>query len=228
MSIRRALAPVAALAAALALTACAPAAPIPDPTTTVASSSTPTPTPTVAAAITAAIVIGPDAIELQDAAGGVIQTLSFATDGDLFVADLTDRLGFAPATTENTGGLEFGPSTSYSWGGFEVVVPEGGGTPGTQQPPVLVIATTPTLPSGAVVATTQGYTVGDDCFAIAEVENASLAWSGVTDCDIATEFGVDYGVPEVDGYPNANSVELIGSPMVTRIIAPANLGVGRV
>jgi hypothetical protein len=227
MRIRRAIAPVAVITAALALTACAPSATPIASTPSAVSSSTPTPTPSAAAVITAAIVIGPDAIELQDAGGGVIQTLSFTMDGADFVADLTDRLGFAPAMTENTGGLEFGPSTGYSWGGFEVVVAVGG-TPGSQQPPIYVVATTSSLPSGAVVATRQGYRVGDDCFAIAEVEGASLAWSGVTDCDIATEFGVDYGAPEVDGYPNANSVELFGAPTVTRIVSPSNLGIGRV
>lgn len=92
---------------------------------------------------------------------------------------------------------------------------------------VSVVVTAPAL-GDVGLRTTEGYRVGDDCFAIASEEGAALNWSDATFCDIGVDFGTMHGEPGVDGYPNANTVGLIGEPAVSQIIAPSNLGIGRV
>jgi hypothetical protein len=217
--------PAALFAAALAVLALAACGGTPGaPTATPTETASPTPTATADAALSA-VVLGPDGVELL-AGEETLEALAFDGDPDAFVAAVTEAIGDEPTVTEQPGDCcHFGPSTWYEWGGLRISVADEG-TPGSQNPPLSVAFTAPTV--GEVeLRTADGYRVGDDCFAIADQTGASLVWSSDTLCDIGVEFGVMHGEPEVDGYPNANAVELIGDPAVTTIIAPANLGVAR-
>ena len=82
---------------------------------------TPSPTPSVDPLTTVAeIVVRPEHLDLLDAAGVIVTTLSYDADAATLVSALSTVLAAEPAQTESAGGLESRPATSYEWEGVRV------------------------------------------------------------------------------------------------------------
>lgn len=71
-----------------------------------------------------ALVARPEALELVDGSGEVIQALDYLSPADEAVATLTDLLGAAPAEEVITGGNHNPPGVRYTWGGAGLAVTE--------------------------------------------------------------------------------------------------------
>lgn len=123
----------AALAMLLALTACGPEA---GPTESPTPEETPTSEPTPSATPTDPVAEEdrPDRISIDTTVfviGGPddesIEAFDYFRPAADAVAALTAAFGAEPVVTEEEGGLETAPYTSYDWGGFTLNDPEGAG-----------------------------------------------------------------------------------------------------
>lgn len=106
------------------LTACAQSL-LQPPAATSSAASTPKPSASQAAdpapaATVAAIVVRPEAIELHDASGGLVQALDYRSDVPEAIATLTEVFDEAPVATEYPGSSHEAPSIAHRWGGFEL------------------------------------------------------------------------------------------------------------
>ncbi|UOQ90272.1 hypothetical protein MUN74_04945 [Agromyces endophyticus] len=185
-----------------------------------------TPTPAEAADrldTVTTIVVRPEAIDFEDAAGTIVTAVSYDDGTDLIVSTLTAVLGAEP-TVEEKGSGEF---LGYDWSGLYVNddLVEG---PGRLRTNVIVTFSRPLVGDGVAVTTTAGFAPGDDV----EQYMASIGDQTFTEYAenlVALETGAELGPPVDGGGVNAHSVVasdwLDDWPSV--VIAPINLGLGQ-
>lgn len=229
----------AVLLAAL-LTGCTSAKPTPDGDVPDASGpglatstprATPSATPTAEsvnplAAVTA-IIVRPEHLDLNDATGATIRTLSYDADAAEFVAAMSVLLGADPTVSEYAGHSELAPATNYEWPGLRMRDDHESGDY-QQDMNLEVMFEAPTIGPGVSVATIQGFQPGGDLAWLAEWMGESYNPSETVN-QIQAERGPDIGPRQPGGkYANAHSVtgqDFTGS---TVIFAPWNFGIGHV
>ena len=239
---------VAAVAAVLLLAGCTfgpqpMPTPTPTPTPDAADSSTPRPTPTAQPepidplTTVTEIVVRPEQLELHDAHGVVVATLSYDAESAAFVGALTTVLGAAPDQTERAASMETPAWTEYTWDGVlviddheEVISANGLGGYGSIEMNVSVAFFAPTIGDGVSVRTVNGYRPGGDTQALAaELEEP---WSGNGYDQVRVESGEPIGEQQPysddeNAYSVAvNSWEWRGA--ANWIQAPWNFGIGHV
>ncbi|WP_232498467.1 hypothetical protein [Agromyces humatus] len=231
---------IVSVAAALALSGCTfSTAPAPTPSPETVASSTPTPTPEPVDPLTtvSAIVVRPEHLDLLDAAGAVITTLSYDAEGAEFVSTLSTVLGAEPTLSEHGASLETPPRTHYDWDGVrvsddhEVDVPtEGGAIYGEVDMNVSVLFRAPTVGDGVAVRTVNGFQPGGDAKALAA--ELGEPWYGNGNDQVRVETGEPIGEQQsYSEYENAYSVavntwEWEGAS--NTVFAPWNFGIGHV
>lgn len=134
--------------------------------------ATPTPTPPAdpLAAVTT-IVVRPERLDLQDAAGAIVLELSYDEDTAQFVSVLSAVLDSDPNVEEFFSGSE--PAARiYTWSGLTVSDYLLTG-PGEDDMNVRVVFDQPTLGDGVAVATVAGFRPGDDLAAFASSVGAA-------------------------------------------------------
>jgi len=195
--------------------------------------ATPRATPSVVAtaepvdplAAVTAVVVRPENLDLNDAAGATVHTLSYDADAAEFVAGMSVVLRAEPTVTEHPGGHEWSPWTQYDWPGLELRDDHEGGD-FEQDMNLAVTFQAPTIGHGVSVATIQGFQPGGDLAWLAQQMDETYTPDGTN--QIQAERGPEIG-PHHDGpYANANSVagqDFTGS---TVIVAPWNFGIGHV
>jgi hypothetical protein len=120
---RRLLGGAATAAAVLLLSGCvagvpaSTATPVPEPTSVSTAPATPSAEPDPLATVTA-IVARPEAIELRDAAGIIVEEFSYLDDPGPVVATITELLGADPVVEDRSGNPHAAPSTAHRWDAF--------------------------------------------------------------------------------------------------------------
>ncbi|MGR0218366.1 hypothetical protein [Agromyces sp. ZXT2-6] len=213
----------------------------PDPTAAAAPSPTATPTPfgietappVDPLTTVTEIVVRPEQLDLRDADGALVTSLSYDAEVSEFIGTLETVLGVAPEQTGIDASGHTPPSTQYLWDGLEVRddhedqwhpdVP----TVILIDMNVMVWATAPVIGDGVTVRTVGGFRPGDDSEALA----AELGQpSGGDFAGLRVETGDPIGErnPGFD-VDNAYSVAVRDwwrNPDQTIILAPWNFGVG--
>ena len=229
-----------AIAAALALSGCTfGTAPVPTPSPDAVASSTPTPTPEPVDPLTtvAAIVVRPEHLDLLDAAGAVVTTLSYDAESAEFIGTLSTVLGAEPTVSEHGASMETPPRTEYDWDGVQVsddhegdVPAESGVNYGEVDMNVSVLFRAPTVGDGVAVRTVNGFQPGGDAHALAvELEEP---WYDNGYDQVRVETGEPIGEQQsYTEYENAYSVavntwEWEGAS--NTVFAPWNFGIGHV
>jgi len=219
-----------------ALTACvgqaAPAEAPGSPPSSAAPTSSPTPEPDPLDTV-AVLVVRPEALELADAAGTVVLTLSYDAPIDEFTGTLAAVLGAEPTTSDWPGGMETHPRRDYEWQGLTVT----DDLPGTDDPVemnVSIVASDAVVGDDVEVRTAGGFRPGDDMAAFAESTGEPFTPGSMT--GLPAEYGPELDVQsEWSSYPNANAVMVFnyeqrdpaaGDP--GWVSAPWNFGVGHV
>ncbi|MBT2499281.1 hypothetical protein J7E25_09240 [Agromyces sp. ISL-38] len=226
---------IVAIATALVLSGCAfGPSPVPTPSPEQVEASTPTPTPTPTAepidplTTVTEIVVRPELLELHDAEGVVVATLSYDDEASLFMAALSTVLGAAPEQSELSGGMESAPRTDYSWDGLLATDDHEGNGPIDMN--VSVVFTAPTVGDGVTVRTVNGFQPGGDAQALAA--ELGEPWYGNGADQVRVETGEPIGEQQpYSDYENAYSVavnawEWQGSS--NAVFAPWNFGIGHV
>jgi hypothetical protein len=184
------------------------------------------------------ITVRPEHLDLENASGDVVATLSYDADAEVFIDTLSQVLGGDPAVEERPGGHEWSPSTRYTWPGVGVADDhERDGYSWDMN--VSVSFTHPIIANGISVSTAQGFRPGDDLQAFAE--ELGEDWHETEYNSFPAETGPEIGermYSEWDDtywkYANANAVSVSHwtnnpNPSVTSIIqAPWNFGIGHV
>ena len=179
----------------------------------------------------------PEQLELHDAHGVVVATLSYDAESAAFVGALTTVLGAAPDQTERAASMETPAWTEYTWDGVlviddheEVISANGLGGYGSIEMNVSVAFFAPTIGDGVSVRTVNGYRPGGDTQALAaELEEP---WSGNGYDQVRVESGEPIGEQQPysddeNAYSVAvNSWEWRGA--ANWIQAPWNFGIGHV
>ena len=225
----------------LILTGCASPSPIVSPSAPSAASN---PTPTGAEGsepVIATIVVRPEHLDLQDASGAVVQTLSYDLTAGEMVSALSVAFGGEPVVEEYLGHCcESRPATIYRWDRFQVRddhmgrfadedpsvwIPDDG--PDYADMNLLVRVAGPEA-RGVAITTTPGFEVGGDLEELAA--GLGQPYPDGSFVEIAVETGPELGPPEIEGKVNAYSVvvQAPGSESEVQISAPVNIGVGRV
>jgi len=180
----------------------------------------------------AALAVRPEALELADAAGTVVLTLSYDAPIDEFTGTLGAVLGAEPTTSDWPGGTESHPRRDYEWQGLTVI----DDLPGSDDPVemnITIFASEAMVGDGVEVRTAGGFRPGDDMAALAKSVGEPFTPGSMT--GLPAEFGPELGASEVSNYPNANAVKVFnyvqrdpaaGDP--GSIAAPWNFGVGHV
>lgn len=234
---------VAAVAAALVLTGCTfgPTA-VPTRSPGAADPATVGPTPTAEPepidplTTVTEIVVRPEHLELVDAQGVVIATLSYDAEVSEFTGALSTVLGGSPQLSEHPASIETPARTEYTWSGVlvaddheEAISANGFGGYGPIDMNVSVMFAAPTVGDGVAVRTVNGYQPGDDAQALAA--ELGEPWRGNGYDQVRVETGDPIGAQNFDEYENAYSVavntwEWRGASNV--VFAPWNFGVGHV
>lgn len=199
------------------------AAPAATPRATPSATSTADPVDPLAAVT--AVIVRPEHLDLNDAGGATIRTLSYDADASEFAAAMSIIVGAAPTIAEHPGGHEWSPWTEYAWPGFELRDDHEGGEY-EQDMNLAVSFSTPTIGQNVSVATIQGFQPGDDLAGLAEWMDEPYTAGNFN--QIQAERGPDIGPRQSEKYANANSVtgqDFAGS---TVIHAPWNFGIGHV
>ncbi len=108
------------------------------------------------------LVARPEALELHDASGVVVQSLGYLSDSESALAALTGVFGEAPIDTDYPGGSHDAPSTAHRWGAFELWEAryvdnwEGLGTPPSFYRPSFRVRFTDAESTGIALATLNG------------------------------------------------------------------------
>lgn len=228
------------VAAALALSGCTfGTAPAPTPSAEAVASSTPTPTPEPVDPLTtvSAIVVRPEHLDLLDAAGAVVATLSYDAESAEFIATLSTVLGAEPAVSEHGASMETPPRTEYDWDGVQVsddheddVPAESGANYGEVDMNVSVHFKAPTVGDGVAVRTVNGFQPGGDAQALAA--ELGEPWYDNGFDHVRVETGEPIGEQQsYTEYENAYSVavntwEWEGAS--NTVFAPWNFGIGHV
>jgi hypothetical protein len=214
----------------------ASAAPAIPPPASAAPIATPKPAP-VDTAI-AHLTVRPEHLDLENARGDVVSTLSYDADAEVFIETLSHVLGGDPAVEERPGGHEWSPSTRYTWPGLAVADDhERDGYSFDMN--VSISITHPVVANGITVSTIQGFRPGDDLQAVAEELGEDWHETGYN--SFPAETGPELGERmyfEWDDtyaeYADANAVSVSNwadnpDPSVTSVIqAPWNFGIGHV
>ena len=240
LTARRAAAGIAT-ATLLTLTGCTfGTTPTPSPTAD-ARPASPTPTvepePIDPLTTVTEIVVRPEHLDLLDAQGAVVTTLSYDAEAAAFLGALETVLGATPVPTEYGASIETPARTEYLWDGLmvtddheEVVSENGYGDYGQIDLNVSVYFTAPTVGSGVIVRTVNGYQPGSDAQALAAV--LGEPWTGTGYDKVRVETGEPIGEQQpYSEYENAYSVaintwEWKGAS--NTIFAPWNFGIGHV
>ncbi|MGW9182535.1 hypothetical protein [Agromyces sp. NPDC055661] len=240
LTARRAAAGIAT-ATLLTLTGCTfGTTPTPSPTAD-ARPASPTPTaepePIDPLTTVTEIVVRPEQLELLDAQGAVVTTLSYDAEAAAFLGALETVLGATPVPTEYGASIETPARTEYQWDGLmvtddheEVVSENGYGDYGQIDLNVSVYFMAPTVGSGVIVRTVNGYQPGSDAQALAA--ELGEPWSGNGYDQVRVETGEPIGEQQpYSEYENAYSVaintwEWKGAS--NTIFAPWNFGIGHV
>ncbi len=188
-------------------------------------SATPTAEPVDPLAAVTAIIVRPENLDLNDAAGATIRTLSYNAEAAEFVRAMNAILGAEPTVTERPGGNETHPTTQYDWPGVQVFDDHEQGD-FQQDMNLAVVFTTPQIGQGVTVATIQGFQPGGDLAGLAEWMDEPYSADGYN--QIQAERGPDIGPRELESYANANSVAGQDYKGSTVIFAPWNFGIGHV
>jgi hypothetical protein len=233
---------VAAVAAVLVLTGCA-FGPTPTPTPAPDAAGSPSPTPTVAPepidplTTVTEIVVRPEQLELHDAQGVVVATLSYDAEASEFIGALSTVLGAEPELSEATASMETPARTEYTWDGVlatddheEAISANGLGGYGPIDMNVSVMFGAPTVGDGVAVRTVNGYQPGGDAQALAAELGEPWYGNGYDSVRVETGEAIGEQQPYSD-YENAYSVvvntwEWRGSSNF--VFAPWNLGIGHV
>ncbi|HEU0180637.1 MAG TPA: hypothetical protein VFR16_00505 [Agromyces mariniharenae] len=241
-ALRAGILPAAAIVVALTFTGCVGQPPSQDTSAPSSPASVPSPAPTTAPAEPdiASIVVRPEQLDLQDASGAVVGTLSYDLAADEFVADLAVVFGGEPTVEEYAGSCcESRPATGYRWDDFQVSddhmghfadddhsvwIPDDG--PDTAGMNLEVQVTAPTV-RGITMTTAPGFEVGDDVGELAELLGEPYDVDGPV--EVPVETGPELGPSEVEGRTNAYSVVIWkDADDGFRLVAPINIGVARV
>ena len=240
LTARRAAAGIAT-ATLLTLTGCTfGTTPTPSPTAD-ARPASPTPTaepePIDPLTTVTEIVVRPEQLELLDAQGAVVTTLSYDAEAAAFLGALETVLGATPVPTEYGASIETPARTEYLWDGLmvtddheEIVSENGYGDYGQIDLNVSVYFMAPTVGSGVIVRTVNGYQPGSDAQALAA--ELGEPWSGNGYDQVRVETGEPIGEQQpYSEYENAYSVaintwEWKGAS--NTIFAPWNFGIGHV
>lgn len=222
--------------------------PIPSPVPTT-SAGPATPPPATAAPIAATdpapvdpvvvhLTVRPEQLDLENASGDVVATLSYDADAEVFVDTLSQVLGGDPAVEERPGGHEWFPSTRYTWPGL-AVADDHEREDYVSDMNVSVTFTHPVIANGISVSTVQGFRPGDSLQAFAEELGEDWHETGYN--SFPAETGPEIGermYSEWDDtywkYANALAVSVhewnnSPDPSVTSVIlAPWNFGIGHV
>ncbi|MEF3402278.1 hypothetical protein [Agromyces sp. CCNWLW203] len=177
------------------------------------------------------IVVRPEHLDLLDAAGVIVMTLSYDADAPTLVSQLSTVLDAEPAQSESAGGLESRPSTQYVWDGLRVTDDDDSTELGGPiEMNVRVSFTSPVVADGVNVRTVNGFRPGDDVEALAAASGEP--WYGNGHDQVRVETGEPIGEQQqgID-YENAYSVtvntwEVDGT--TSWVSAPWNFGVGHV
>jgi len=190
-----------------------------------APEETPVATPTPAEAAdrldtVTTIVVRPEAIDFEDAAGTLVTAVSYDDGTDLIVSTLTAVLGAEPTIDEKSGGEVLG----YDWSGLYVddELVEG---PDRMPTNVIVTFARPVVGDGVAVTTTAGFAPGDEVGEfMASIGDDSF--EEYSENLVALETGAELGPRAADGDADAHAVVasdwLDDWPSV--VIAPINLG----
>lgn len=200
----------------------------PTPTSTGAPTTPdPTPTPTVDDPLTAvvAIVVRPENLDLNDAAGSIVRELSYDAEAADFVAAMSVVLRADPTVSEYPGGMESMPWTEYQWPGLRLLDDHETGEY-EQDMNLTVIFEAPTVGQGVAVGTIQGFQPGEDLAWLAEWMDEPYNPEGNN--QVQAERGPDIGPRELESYANANSVAAQDYAGTSVILAPWNFGIGHV
>ncbi|MFE6257271.1 hypothetical protein [Agromyces sp. NPDC057865] len=241
-ALRAGILPAAAILVALTFTGCVGQSTPQDSAAPSSSPSVPSPAPTTAPAepVIASIVVRPEQLDLQDGSGAVVRTLSYDLAADEFVADLTVVFGGEPTIEEYAGSCcEARPETRYRWEDFQVSddhmghfadddhsvwIPDDG--PDVAGMNLAVQVTAPTV-RGITLTTSPGFEVGDDVGELAGRLGEPYDVDGYV--EVPVETGPELGPSEVEGRTNAYSVVIWkDGEDGFRLVAPVNIGVGRV
>jgi len=240
LTARRAAAGIAT-ATLLTLTGCTfGTTPTPSPTAD-ARPASPTPTaepePIDPLTTVTEIVVRPEHLDLLDAQGAVVTTLSYDAEAAAFLGALETVLGATPVPTEYGASIETPARTEYLWDGLmvtddheEIVSENGYGDYGQIDLNVSVYFMAPTVGSGVIVRTVNGYQPGSDAQALAA--ELGEPWSGNGYDQVRVETGEPIGEQQpYSEYENAYSVaintwEWKGAS--NTIFAPWNFGIGHV
>lgn len=213
--------------------------PTPTPTPTPPSSEyTVEPAPPIDPLTTVTeIVVRPEHLELRDAQGVEVETLSYDADASTFIGTLSTVLGAAPESSEHAASIETPARTEHRWNGVlviddleDVISPNGYGAYGSIDMNVSVMFSAPTVDAGVSVRTANGYQPGGDAQALAA--ELGEPWYGNGQDQVRVETGGPIGEQQpYTHYENAYSVavntwEWQGAS--NTIFAPWNFGIGHV
>ncbi|MGR2752643.1 hypothetical protein [Agromyces arachidis] len=217
------------------------AQPKPTPTAAAAPSPTPRPfeietAPPVDPLTTVTeIVVRPERLDLHDADGALVTSVSYDAEATEFVGTLETVFGVAPEQSWSDGTMETPPFTRYRWDGFVVADHEEQWlTDDVPEPNIYmnlrIQATAAIIGDGVTVRTVDGFGPGDDVEALAAqldqaptlgdryffpVETGDPLGDRPSGSDLDNAYSV--GVTDVEGYGASST-----------IFAPYNFGVGGV
>ena len=226
---------IVSVVAALALSGCT-VSPTPAATSSPETVATQAPTAEPAAVdpltMVTSIVVRPEYLELRDAAGTIVSTLSYDADTPTFIGTLSTVFAAEPGEAESSGGIETPPNTEYWWGDGVRVWDDHDGSDGwgTIDLNVRVLFIAPVVGDGVTVSTITGFVPGGDVEALAA--DLGEPWSGNGYDQVRVESGEPIGEHQPHSeYENAYSVavnawEAYGSSGA--VFAPWNFGIGHV
>jgi hypothetical protein len=188
-------------------------------------SATPPAEPIDALGAVTSIIVRPEHLDLNDAAGATVRTLSYDAEAAEFSAAMSSLLHSEPTVTEHAGGHEWSAWTQYDWPGLQLNDDHEGGD-FEQDMNLAVIFDAPTLGNGVSVATIQGFQPGGDLAWLADWMDEPYHPGGYN--EIQAERGPEIGPRQSENYLNANSVTGRDFSGKTVIFAPWNFGIGHV
>ena len=220
------------LVAVFALSACTFGS-TPAPSSSPEAVATPTPSAEPVDPLTTVteIVVRPEHLDLLDAAGVIVTTLSYDADSPTFVGTLATVLAAEPTQTETAGGLESRPATQYLWEGVRVWDDDDSAElGGPDEMNVSVSFASAVVGDGVTVRTINGFQPGGDAESLAD--ELGEPWYGNGQDMVRVETGEPVGEQQQGTeYENAYSVAVntwVREGESNTVLAPWNFGVGHV
>jgi hypothetical protein len=177
------------------------------------ATATPTPPPTADPLTTVTtIVVRPEHLDLQDAAGAVVLELSYDDETGHFVQTLSAVLGARPTVKDVVSDSER-VATLYTWPGLTV---SDDLRSGSGYAPMNIMATfeLPILGDGVAVATASGFVPGDDLATFAASMGAAYSPDGAAQNVIALETGPAHAVAASDWGQASTGPSTVFAPFV--------------